>query len=146
VAGFAKFERDLLDFLIPAVEARYPAFGDQQHRAIAGLSMGGGQALNIGLSHLDTFASVGGFSSAPTVRPLTELLPDPGAARRQLALLYLSCGNRDGLIGASQRLHRDLEQQGIPHVWNVDGHGHDRDSWADNLYQFAQRVFQGATH
>lgn len=142
VAGFANFEPDLLDFLIPAIEAKYSAFADREHRAIAGLSMGGGQALNIGLGHLDRFAWVGGFSSAPNTRPPAELLPDPGAARRQLALLYLSCGNQDGLINVSQGLHRYLKEQGIPHVWNVDGHGHDRDTRADNLYHFTQRIFR----
>jgi enterochelin esterase-like enzyme len=142
VAGFAKFERELLDVLIPAVEQQYAAIGDRQHRAIAGLSMGGGQALNFGLGHLDTFAWVGGFSSAPNTKAAVELLPDAAAAQRQLALLYLSCGSQDGLIGVSQRLHRHLKRQGIAHVWNVDGHGHDRESWSDNLYHFAQRIFR----
>lgn len=142
VAGFARFERDLLEHLIPAVEARYPALPDRRQRAIAGLSMGGGQALNFGLAHLDHFAWVGGFSAAPNTRPPAELLPDADAARRQLALLYLSCGSQDGLIHVSQGLQRHLKQQAIPHVWNVDGHGHDRDSWAGNLYHFAQKIFR----
>jgi enterochelin esterase-like enzyme len=142
VVGFARFERELLDVLIPAVEQKYAAIGDRQHRAIAGLSMGGGQALNFGLGHLDTFAWVGGFSSAPNTKATVELLPDAAAAQRQLALLYLSCGNQDGLIGISQGLHRYLKQRGIPHVWNVDSHGHDRESWSDNLYHFAQRIFR----
>ncbi|MBW8845445.1 MAG: esterase family protein [Burkholderiales bacterium] len=141
-AGFAKFERDLLEFLVPAVDAKYPTRADARHRALAGLSMGGGQALNFGLAHLDTFASVGGFSSAPNTRPATELLPDAAAARRQLALLYLSCGNKDGLINVSQAVHRALKQQEIPHLWNVDEHGHDRESWAENLFHFAQRLFR----
>ena len=140
--GFAKFERDLLEFLIPAVEARYSTVADARHRALAGLSMGGGQALNFGLAHLDVFASVGGFSSAPNTRPATELLPDPAAAKRQLALLYLSCGSKDGLINVSQAAHRALKEAGIPHLWNVDGYGHDRDSWAENLFHFAQRLFR----
>ncbi|TXD70477.1 esterase family protein [Mitsuaria sp. TWR114] len=141
-AGFAKFERDLLDFLIPAVEAAYPVRADARHRALAGLSMGGGQALNMGLGHPETFAWIGGFSSAPNTRATAELTPDPGALRRQLALLYLSCGNRDGLISVSQRVHRDLLRQGVPHQWNVDASGHDRESWSDNLYQFSQRLFR----
>ena len=141
-AGFAKFETDLLNFLIPAIEAKYSALTDRRYRAIAGLSMGGGQALNIGLSHLQSFAWVGGFSSAPNTRPPAELLPDAAAARRQLALLYLSCGSQDGLITVSQGLHRYLKQQGIAHVWNVDGHGHDRDTWAGNLYHFTQQIFR----
>jgi enterochelin esterase-like enzyme len=142
VAGFAKFERELLEVLIPAIDAQYATFGDRQHRAIAGLSMGGGQALNFGLGHLDRFAWVGGFSSAPNTRPAPELLPDVETARQRLALLYLSCGKRDDLIGVSQAFHRHLKQHDIPHVWNVDEHGHDRESWADNLHHFAQKLFR----
>jgi enterochelin esterase-like enzyme len=141
-AGFARFERDLLEFLIPAVDAKYATLAGAKHRALAGLSMGGGQALNFGLAHLDTFASVGGFSSAPNTKPAAELLPDPAAARRQLALLYLSCGNKDGLINVSQAVHRALKEREVPHVWNVDEHGHDRESWAENLFHFAQRLFR----
>ncbi|HEY8880595.1 MAG TPA: alpha/beta hydrolase-fold protein [Roseateles sp.] len=141
-ASFGKFERDLLEFLIPAIEARYSTVPDARHRALAGLSMGGGQALNFGLAHLDVFASVGGFSSAPNTRPATELLPDPAVTRRQLALLYLSCGSQDGLISVSQAVHRALKDAGIPHVWHVDGYGHDRESWAENLFHFSQRLFR----
>lgn len=141
-AGFARFERDLLDFLIPAVEAKYPAYADREHRAIAGLSMGGGQALNFGLGHLDAFGWVGAFSPAPNTQPPAELLPDPKAARERVALLYLSCGNRDGLINVSQDLHAYLKRHEVPHVWNVDEHGHDGDSWANNLYHFAQKIFR----
>ena len=136
-SGFAKFERDLLDCLIPAIQAKYSASTNREQCALAGLSMGGGQALNFGLTHLDTFAWVGGFSSAPNTRPFSELLSNPAA----LKLLYLSCGNKDGLISGSQGAHRYLKQQKIPHIWNVDDHGHDRESWASNLYHFAQRLF-----
>ncbi|HWU69800.1 MAG TPA: alpha/beta hydrolase-fold protein [Pseudoxanthomonas sp.] len=141
-AGFAKFERDLLDFLIPAVEKKYPTYADREHRAIAGLSMGGGQALNFGLGHPDTFDWIGAFSPAPNTRPPAELLPKPEEARRRFALLYLSCGNRDGLINVSQGVHVYLKQHDVPHVWNVDDRGHDGDSWANNLYHFAQRIFR----
>jgi enterochelin esterase-like enzyme len=141
-AGFAKFERDLLDCLIPAIQAKYSASTNREHRAIAGLSMGGGQSLNFGLGNLDTFAWVGGFSSAPNTKPSAELVPDPAAARKQLKLLYLSCGNKDGLINISQRVHRYLKEQDIPHVWNVDDHAHDGPTWANNLYHFAKRIFR----
>jgi len=141
-AAFERFERDLLDFLIPAVDSAYPTLDDRGHRAIAGLSMGGGQALNFGLAHLDRFAWVGGFSPAPNTRGIDELVPDAVAARRELKLLYLSCGNRDGLISVSQAVHRGLVQRAVPHLWNVDEHGHDRDSWAENLYDFAQLIFR----
>jgi len=142
VAGFAKFERDLLDCLIPAVQAKYSTATNREDRAIAGLSMGGGQALSYGLGHLDTFAWVGGFSSAPGRRPMNELVPDPASVARQLRLLYISCGNKDGLFGGPQRLHVYLKEHQVPHIWNVDDQGHDRETWANNFYHFAQLVFQ----
>jgi len=139
--GFAKFERDLLDCLIPAVQAKYSTRTNREDRALAGLSMGGGQSLNFGLKHLDTFAWIGGFSPAPNTKPPRELVPNPAAARKRLKLLYLSCGNKDGLISVSQGVHRYLKQQNIPHIWNVDDYGHDRETWSSNLYHFAQRLF-----
>ncbi len=141
-AGFARFERDLLDCLIPAIEAKYAALADREHRALAGLSMGGGQSLNFGLGNLDRFAWVAGFSSAPNTRPPAELVPDPEAARAKLKLLYLSCGNKDGLINISQGVQRHLKKHDVPHIWNVDDHGHDGASWGSNLYHFAQKLFR----
>lgn len=140
--GFAKFERDLLDCLIPAIQAKYSTSTNREHRALAGLSMGGGQSLNFGLGHLDTFAWVGGFSSAPNTKAPAELVPAPAVTRRQLKLLYLSCGNQDGLINISQGVHAYLKQHDVPHVWNVDDHGHDRETWGNNLYHFGQRIFR----
>jgi enterochelin esterase-like enzyme len=141
-AGFAKFERDLLDCLIPAIQAKYPTLTDREHRALAGLSMGGGQTLNFGLGHLDTFAWVGGFSSAPNTKPPAELIPDPAAARGKLKLLYLSCGNKDGLINISQGVQAHLKRHDIPHIWNVDDHAHDGGTWGSNLYHFAQKILR----
>ncbi len=141
-AGFAKFERDLLDYLIPAIQAKYATLTDREHRALAGLSMGGGQTLNFGLGHLDTFAWLGAFSAAPNTKAPAELLPDPEAARRQLKLLYISCGNKDGLINISQAVHAYLKQHEVPHIWNVDDSGHDPHTWGSNLYHFAQRIFR----
>ena len=141
-AAFGRFDRDLFDHLIPGIDAEYPTYADREHRALAGLSMGGGQTLNFGLAHLDKFAWLGGFSSAPNTKPPAELLPDPAAAREKLRLLYLSCGNKDGLINISQGVHAFLKEHGVPHVWNVDDHGHDGDTWGSNLYQFVQRIFR----
>lgn len=140
--AFAKFERDLLDDVIPAIESRYAVQADREHRALAGLSMGGGQSLNFGLAHLDTFAWVGGFSSAPNTKPPEELVPDPAAAARQLKLLWLSCGNKDGLIRISQGVHAYLKEHNVPHIWQVDGNGHDPTHWRNNLWLFAQRIFK----
>jgi len=140
--AFANFERDLLDDVIPAIESRYSVQTDREHRSLAGLSMGGGQSLNFGLAHLDAFACVGGFSSAPNTKPPEELVPDPAAATRQLKLLCLGCGNKDGLIRISQGIHVYLKERGVPHVWHVDGNGHDATEWKNNLYLFVQRIFR----
>ncbi len=139
--AFAAFERDLLDDVIPAIESRYRTCTNRENRALAGLSMGGGQSLNFGLAHLDKFAWIGGFSSAPNTKPPAELLPHPDAAK-QLKLLWLSVGNKDGLIGISQGVHAYLETNNVPHVWHVDGHAHDAQEWRQALYYFAQKLFK----
>lgn len=140
--AFAAFEQDLLKDVIPTIESRYSVQADREHRALAGLSMGGGQSLNFGLAHLDTFAWVGGFSSAPNTKPPEQLVPDPAAAAQKLKLLWLSCGNKDGLIRISQGVHAYLKKNQVPHIWHVDGYGHDATHWKNNLWLFAQRIFK----
>ena len=140
--AFAAFERDLLDDVIPAIQSRYSAYTNRESRALAGLSMGGGQSLNFGMAHLDTFAWVGGFSSAPNTKPPEQLVPDPAAATQQLKLLWISCGNKDGLIRISQGVHAYLKEHKVPHVWHVDGNGHDATHWKNNLWLFSQHIFK----
>ncbi len=140
--AFATFEKDLLNDVIPAIEGRYSVKADRDSRAIAGLSMGGGQALNFGFANPTVFAWIGGFSAAPNTRPPEQLIPDPVMARTQYHLIWLSCGRKDQLLGISQKTERFLQQQQIPHSWNVDGHGHDATHWKHNLWHFCQQVFQ----
>ncbi|HDS85510.1 MAG TPA: hypothetical protein ENN97_09995 [Phycisphaerales bacterium] len=140
--AFAAFENDLLKDVIPAIEARYSVIADRQYRALAGLSMGGGQSLNFGLGNLDVFAWVGGFSSAPNTKAPAELVPDPAKAKEQLRLLYLSCGDQDGLFRISRNLHEYLKENQVPHIWNTSGHGHDATEWGNNLYFFVQYLFR----
>jgi enterochelin esterase-like enzyme len=140
--AFAVFERDLLDDVIPGIQSRYSTATNRENRALAGLSMGGGQTLNFGLTHLDTFAWIGGFSSAPNTKKPADLVPDPSAAKDQIRLLWISCGNKDGLIGLSQGMHAYLKEKGVPHVWHVDGNGHDATHWKNNLWLFSQRIFK----
>jgi len=140
--AFGKFDKDLLGDLIPFIEAKYSVKKDRESRALAGLSMGGGQSLNFGLANLDTFAWVGGFSSAPNTKPAAELLPDADKAKKQLKLLFLSCGNKDGLIRISQGVHAYLKEKDVPHVWHVDEHAHDFQHWKKALYNFAQLIFK----
>ena len=140
--AFAKFEDDLLKDLIPFIESKYAVKAHRESRALAGLSMGGGQSLNFGLAHLDTFAWIGGFSSAPNTKPPEQLLADPVKARELVKLLWISCGDRDGLIFISQRTHAYLKDNNVPHVWHVDSGGHDFAVWRSNLYHFARQIFR----
>lgn len=140
--AFAAFEKDLLEDVIPAIESRYSVLTNREHRALAGLSMGGGQTLNFGLGHLDKFAWVGAFSSAPNTKRPAELVPDPAAAKQQLKLLFLSCGNKDGLLRISQGVHLYLKEKDVPHIWHVDGNGHDATHWRNSLWHFMQRIFK----
>lgn len=142
IEAFARFERDLLDDLIPFIEKEYPVLTDREHRAIAGLSMGGGQSLNFGLGNLDRFAWVGGFSSAPNTKPPQELVPDPALASEQLALLWISCGASDGLIDFSKRTHDYLAEKEVPHVYYIEPGEHDFKVWKSGLYHFSQFLFQ----
>jgi len=137
----APFENDLLKDIIPFVDSHYSVYGDPDHRALAGLSMGGGQALNIGIVHPETFAYVGGFSAAPDTKNPPDLVPDPEVPKK-LKLLWLACGNKDGLLRVSQGVHAYLKEKGVPHVWNVDGNAHDTPEWQNNFYHFAQRIFK----
>lgn len=138
--AFAVFERDLLGDVIPTIESRYSTLTDREHRALAGLSMGGGQSLNFGLAHLDQFAWVGGFSSAPNTRKPTELVSGPEVAGK-LKLLFLSCGTKDNLFHISQNFHGYLKEKEVSHVWHVTGGAHDGPEWKQALYHFVQKLF-----
>src|SRR5688572_30122924 len=139
--AYAAFERELLGDLIPFIEARYSVTADRMHRALAGLSMGGGQSLNFGLNNVDTFAWVGGFSSAPNTKPPAELVPDPAKARR-LELLWVSCGNEDGLFNISAGVHEQLAAQNVPHQWYIDAGAHTFAVWKNDLYHFSSLLFR----
>jgi len=142
VQAFATFEKDLLTDLIPFIEKNYSVLTDREHRAIAGLSMGGGQSLNFGLGNLDRFAWVGGFSSAPNTKTPEILVPDIDAARTKIKLLYMSCGASDRLITFSKRLHDYLAKNELPHIYFIEPGGHDFKVWKNGLYMFSQLLFK----
>jgi enterochelin esterase-like enzyme len=142
VQAFADFEKDLLNDLIPFIEKKYPVLTDREHRAIAGLSMGGGQSLNFGLGNLDKFAWVGGFSSAPNTKMPEQLVPDPEAAKKQLKLLWISCGDNDRLITFSKRTHDYLYEHNVPHIYYIEPGVHDFKVWKNGLYMFSQFLFK----
>jgi enterochelin esterase-like enzyme len=142
VQAFTTFEKDLLDDLIPYIEKKYPVLKDREHRAIAGLSMGGGQSLNFGCANLDKFAWIGGFSSAPNTKLPEDLIPDPAEARDKIKLLWISCGDADNLMQFSKRTHDYLYEKNVPHIFYVEPGGHDFNVWKNDLYMFSQFLFK----
>ncbi|KQT22536.1 enterochelin esterase [Chryseobacterium sp. Leaf405] len=141
VEAFATFEKDLLNDLIPFIEKKYPVKKDRENRAIAGLSMGGGQTLNFGLGNIDKFAWVGAFSSAPNTKEPQQLLPNPQKAK-ELKLLFISCGDQDGLMSFSKRTSDYLTANKIPHIFYIEPGGHDFKVWKNDLYIFSQMIFK----
>jgi enterochelin esterase-like enzyme len=135
------FEDDLLKDIIPYIESHYPVLADRDHRALAGLSMGAGQSLRIGLKHLDTFAFIGAFSGAGGPNSGANLIPDPAEADKKLRLLWVSCGDTDRILAGSKAFHTALEGKKIPHVWHVDSGGHTWPVWKSDLYLMSQLLF-----
>ncbi len=142
VKAFATFEQDLINDLIPYIEKKYPVLNDREHRAIAGLSMGGGQSLNFGLGNPELFAWVGGFSSAPNTKEPEKLLPHPDLAREKIKLLWISCGDKDNLIRFSKRTHEYLKENNVPHIYYIEPGYHDFKVWKNGLYQFSKLIFK----
>ena len=142
VKGFEIFERDLIDDLIPFIQSQYSTYTDQEHRAIAGLSMGGGQSLNFGLGNLDKFAFVGGFSSAPNTKQPEQLIPDVDAMKKANKVLWMVCGSKDGLMFNSSRLKAFCDKNNIPCTLIQYPEGqHDFVVWKYGLYNYAQLIF-----
>jgi enterochelin esterase-like enzyme len=141
--GWGKnFENDLIKDIIPFIEANYSVYKDPEHRALAGLSMGGGQTLNIGLTNLDTFAWIGAFSSAPNTTPANQLISDFEPLKKKAKLIWISCGDKDGLMSNSSNFHNVLVQREVPHIFHVDSGAHDFNVWKNDMYLFSQLIFR----
>lgn len=141
--AFGEFDKDLIGSLIPYIEKNFSVYADRDHRAIAGLSMGGGQSLNFGLGHMDVFAYVGGFSSAPNTMRAAQLIPDVDKVKKENKLLWMVCGGADGLMNNSAQLKAFCDEKGIPcTLINYPEQGHNFVVWKYGLYNFAQLIFK----
>jgi enterochelin esterase-like enzyme len=147
---FSPFEDAVVKDLIPMIDAAYRTKAEREHRAIAGLSMGAGQALRIGLGHLDTFSAVGAFSGAGKVDPKTAyggVFADPAAFDKKVSLLYLHSGTAglDARIHpGAKALYEMLERAGSKNVVfrDLEGQGHEWQTWRYAFHDFAPRLFQ----
>jgi enterochelin esterase family protein len=150
------FEADVTEALVPFVDSTFRTIPDRDHRAMAGLSMGGMQTFHVTLNHLDLFSHIGGFSGAagPLVLGGEKLDPrtayngvfaDPLAFAKKVRLLWLGVGTeepermREGI----RRLHASLTEARIDHVYyEAPGTDHEWQTWRRDLEDFAPRLFK----
>ncbi len=148
--GRDAFDQDLLNDLLPFVEQHYRVQKGAAHRALAGLSMGGGQALRLGLHHGDQFAYVGSWSTGSLGGTSPETLDAqfPQIARygpktvSGIKRLYVSCGDIDPRLGVTKVLDAWLSARQIHHVFRVKSGNHQWSVWRASLVEFAQDLFR----
>ena len=142
-AAMDAFRRELFDDALPLVESRYHIEPDAAHRAIAGLSMGGGQSLSVGLANLDRFSWVGAFSAAPpSSEAATAVLADPAGANSKLKLLWIGCGKDDFLRSRNEEFVASLKDKDIRHEWQLTAGDHSWPVWRGYLAEFTPKLFK----
>ncbi len=138
----ALFERDLLEDVMPFVEANYRVKPDAASRCIVGLSMGGGQSLTIGLNHLERFAWVGGFSSSvPSREAVAGALRNPQETNQKLKLLWIGCGKDDFLLKRNEEFIALLKETNLRHEWHLTEGNHSWPVWRLYLADFVTKLF-----
>jgi enterochelin esterase family protein len=144
--GNEAFEEMVIRDLIPLIDATYRTQTGRHDRAIAGLSMGAGQAMRIGLGNLDKFASVGAFSGGSrNFDPATSysgVMADAAAFNSKLDLLWIGCGAEDRLYAGAKSLHQSLQAAGIKHTWFEGPGSHEWQVWRKHLHVFAPLLFR----
>ncbi len=138
-----KFRETLLKEVMPQVARCYRVSEDRNSRAIAGLSMGGSESLVVGLNALDQFAWIGAFSSGGLNTNYPALFPAlDEKANRQLRLLWVGCGEQDGLLASNQKLSEWFKSKGIRHTWVQTPGQHSWRVWRRNLAEFVPLLFR----
>jgi enterochelin esterase-like enzyme len=143
IGKYETFEKDLIEDVIPFVQKCYRVSTEQKDRAIAGLSMGGGQSLTIGLGNLDLFGWIGAFSSAvPEQQNLDKLLKEPDSINEKLKLLWIGCGKQDFLFEANQKFLERLKTDKIRHTGHITEGAHEWRIWRNYLNELAPLLFK----
>jgi len=137
------FEKDLLGDVMPLVESNYRVIPDAAHRAIIGLSMGGGQSLTIGINHADTFAWIGGMSSYVPNAPQTigPAIDAPGFADK-VKLLWIAIGKADFLLKGNEEMIEFLKSKNVKHTFVLSEGGHQWPVWRRYLVEFTPQIFR----
>jgi enterochelin esterase-like enzyme len=143
IGRYEAFEKDLIEDVIPLVQKCYRVSTEQKDRAVAGLSMGGGQSLTVGLGNLDLFGWVGAFSSAvPEQQNLDKLLARPETINEKLKLFWIGFGRQDFLFEANQKFLERLKTDKIKYVSHITEGGHEWRLWRDYLNELAPLLFK----
>ncbi|MCW1887542.1 alpha/beta hydrolase-fold protein [Luteolibacter flavescens] len=138
------FRSELMEDAIPLVEQSYRLLSGPANRAIAGLSMGGRQALESGLEHADKFAWIGVFSPAlpPGGDAYVEKFKQAETYNRAFKLLWIGCGKDDPVLGRVTPHLAALNEARIKHEWHLSDGVHDFELWRVHLVAFSQRIFR----
>lgn len=142
--SFPAFENVLLNDLIPYIEENYSVVKASSGRALAGLSMGGGQTLAFGFGNVDVFTHLGIFSPAPnSPNPPANAFSDLEATKREVKVIYLSCGTvEQPYRGTCEAYDEYMNDNGVEHTFQLEeGLGHDFTNWKRGLFNFSQRIF-----
>ncbi len=143
IGKYDAYEKDLIEDIIPYVQNCYRVSSEQKDRAVAGLSMGGGQSLTIGLGNLDLFGWVGAFSSAIPEEPkLGKLLAEPESINEKLELLWIGCGRQGFLFEANQKFIERLRADKIEHTNHFTEGAHEWRVWRNYLNELAPLLFK----
>lgn len=142
-ANFVKFEKDVLESVLPLVDREYRTVANSGGRAICGLSMGGMQSLEIGLNHSDLFAWVGGMSAyVPSATDLIAKGLDDDKTNGNLKLLWGAIGEDDYLLEPTKRFHEFLKEHGIEEKLTITPGSHEWPVWRGYLRDFAPLLFR----
>jgi enterochelin esterase family protein len=138
-----KFRETLLNEVMPMAEKTYRISAERKSRAIAGLSMGGSESLLVGLNTLDRFEWVGAFSSGGLGTNFSTRFPAMNQkANAQLRLLWIACGQQDGLLANNQQFVDWLKSQGVSCTWVPTPGQHSFRVWRRYLAQFTPLLFR----
>jgi enterochelin esterase-like enzyme len=141
--GTSVFADDLMGEIIPLVEQAYRVKTGQADRAIMGLSMGGGQSLNIGLANLDKFSHIGVYSAGGSGGDVvSRVLADPKSANEKIRMFWIGCGRQDRTVDGAQQLVESLARAGIRHIWHPTEGAHTWTVWRDYLHETLPLLFR----
>jgi enterochelin esterase-like enzyme len=142
------FEEVLINDLIPMIDTTYRTLPDREDRAMAGLSMGGSQTLQITLSHLDKFAWIGSFSAPlrnfDAKTGYNGVFSDPVAFNKKVRLLWIGAGTMEAsMYQGAQTRRQALDQAGVKNLFfESKGTSHEFHTWRRSLFDFVVRLFR----